>query len=228
MKIDTKLNKVSQRLLEILKEAQLTPSQVRYVFKLIRQEGNYQVPNVPKALKDYLSPAEIHQLLLICIEEPFDNTLIEFMIKTGLRVAEVTNLQVGHIDFQNLQLKVVQGKGKKDRFVPIASSIASKIKMMIQDKRPNDYVFSKKDGTKYVTRSLQYKVKYWLNELHSPKHLTTHSLRHTFGTYCRAKGIPIQDIQVMMGHSSIRTTEIYAKMALSVQSTEQYHQIMGF
>ncbi|MFO7888250.1 MAG: tyrosine-type recombinase/integrase [Eubacteriales bacterium] len=221
----TKLQKVSLEILEILKKNKLSPSQVRYVFKKARESGDYQLPKVSKRLPDYLSPAEIYTLLENTTDS-FDHLLIEFMLKTGLRISEARNLMIKDIDLQLKQINVRQGKNSKDRVVNLHHSLINPLRMYYQDRK--GYLFVKKDGSRYSIRALQYRIKRNLDNLHSEKDLRTHSLRHTFATYLRLQGMPLQDIQAILGHTSIKTTEIYAKMVHSVDSREKFQQIMGF
>ncbi|MEX1384430.1 tyrosine-type recombinase/integrase [Lutibacter sp.] len=225
MKKDTKLQKVSNEILGIIKKNQFNPAQVRYIFKLVRQKGGYQVPKVPKALPNYLSPAEIYQLLQVT-EDSFDHLLIEFLLKTGLRISEARNIMIQDIDFSMQQINVRKGKNSKDRTVTLHHSLVNTLRMYINDRK--GYLFVKKDGLRYSVRALQYRISKNIEKLGSSKKLNTHSLRHTFATYLRLQGMPLQDIQVILGHSTIKTTEIYAKMVQSVESREKFQQIMGF
>jgi integrase/recombinase XerD len=225
MKEETKLQRIVTEILQIVKSANISPQQLRYIFKKVREDGDYQVKRVPKKLRDFLSPSEIYELLRLSTDS-FDRLLIEFLLKTGLRISEARNLHINNIDFQSNQIKVEQGKNSKDRYVPLHHSLINPLRLYISNRK--GYLFVKNNGLRYSIRALQYRVTRNLKKLNSEKKLDTHSLRHTFGTYLRLKGMPLQDIQVILGHSSIKTTEIYAKMVQSVESREKFQQIMGF
>jgi integrase len=164
-------------------------------------------------LPDYLNPAEIYQLLDICKTKPVDALLIEFLIFTGLRISELKNLLIEDIDWQNHLLKVVRGKGGKDRYVPLTTNLQSKLLLYLQG-RTRGWVFCKKNQTIYTTRALEYRISYWLHKLQLPKKLSTHSLRHTFACLCLARGLSIYQVKDLLGHSSIKVTEIYGKLGL--------------
>jgi len=223
MKETTKLQKHIRELQELTRKWGVSPQQLRYIFKQTREKEGMQVPKVAKKLPDYLNPAEIWQLLQSC-KDPFTEVLIEFLIFTGLRISEARNLQIGHIDFDNNQLKVVEGKGKKDRYVPLTTNLASKLRLLLQ-KRNNGWVFAKSNGKPYSVRAFQKRITNQFEVVGFQKKLHTHSLRHTFACLCRAKGIQVGDIQILMGHSSIKTTEIYAKLELG-SIKEQFLQLM--
>ena len=223
MKETTKLQKHIRELQELTRKWAVTPQQFRYIFKELRKREDMQVPKVAKKLPDYLNPAEIWQLLKSC-NDPFTGVLIEFLIFTGLRISEARNLQVGHIDFDNNQLKVVEGKGLKDRYVPITTNLASKLRLLLQN-RKNGWVFQKSNGKPYSIRAFQKRITNQFEVVNFPKKLHTHSLRHTFACLCLARGLKIQDVQLLMGHSSVKTTEIYGRLELG-SIKDQFLQLM--
>lgn len=224
MQKTTKLNNCIKQVSEIKNKYQLSPQQNRYVDKIVRERLKLQVPKQPRKLPDFLSPAEIWVLLKKAQNDSYASVLIEFLIFTGLRINEARNLMIEHIDFENNQLKVIQGKGAKDRYVPITTNLQSKIRLFLNG-RQKGYVFAKPNQRQYTKRAMQYIVMKYINECNFEKKLSTHSLRHTFGTMCRSKGLKIQDIQGLMGHSSVKTTEIYAKIELGAVK-DQFLQLL--
>lgn len=227
MKQESKNRKCIDQVKQILRKYQRTPQQVRYIFKKVREEEKYQVPTKSRKLPEYLNDAEIGAVLDLSLKK--DSTtalLIPLAIGTGLRINELTNLQIKDIDFNNYQIKVVQGKGSKDRIVVINYELAHKIKSYIGDRKAG-YLFVKKNHTKYSKRALQKKIQKIFKELSLAKKLSAHSLRHTYGTLLRRKGMKIQDIQMLMGHSRMSTTEIYAHLELA-PIKEEYFKLIGF
>jgi site-specific recombinase XerD len=152
--------------------------------------------------------------LLDANKDNYDDALLcEFLIFTGLRISEARKLQVNHIDMSNNMLKVVEGKGGKDRYIPITSNLLSKLRLYLGE-RKTGYVFAKRNETRYTVRALQYKIINCLEKSKIDKKLSTHSLRHTFGCLCLARGMDIMKIRDMMGHSDVKVTQIYAKCVL--------------
>jgi len=213
MKEKTKLQRVVEKIKPIVNEARITPEQYRYISKKVREQLGLQIPKVPKKLPDYLNQSEIWALLKEAQKDPLNFVLIEFLIFTGLRIAEARNLLIEQIDFDNNQLKVVQGKGKKDRHVPVTPNLQSKI-LLYLGKRKKGYLFVKSNGRAYSIRALQKRVTNTIKKCNFSKKLTTHSLRHTFACYCRAKGLPLEHIQILLGHASIKQTEWYGRLEL--------------
>jgi len=227
MKELTKLRKCIDALKEIKHCYVLTPTQNRYVDKITREELNFQIPKSTNRLPDYLNPSEIYTITTTAYNKgPEIGLLAEFLIYTGLRISEARNLLIQHIDFGNNQLKVVQGKGHKDRYVPIAISLNKQLRQYIGS-RVSGYLFAKKNLTAYTIRALQKRMECLISNCgFVDKKLSTHSLRHTFACLCLAKGLRLEDIKLMMGHSSIKTTEIYGKLELG-SIKENYLRLMG-
>ena len=223
----SKVKKIINEIIKIKKEAGIGSETNRYIDKKVREELKLQVPKTPKGLPKYLTASELYTLLNTAFSiNKKDSALLEFMALTGLRVSEVVNLQINNIDENSNQLLVVGGKGNKDRYVPISNSLIQKIEMWIQGKRTG-YVFCKGNGKPYTIRAIQKKVVKYLELCRfDKKNLSTHTLRHTFACLCLAKGLRLEDIQLMMGHSSRVTTEIYARLELG-DIKDKYLQLMG-
>lgn len=131
---------------------------------------------------------------------------------SGLRVSEVIKLQRNDIDFEGKQIRINEGKGKKDRIVPLPRGFKEKHLEFI----PFDF----KD------RNLQkafrtYAEKSGLKEKKPSVHF--HSLRHGFATQCLRKGINLRSIQQMLGHSDLGTTAIYLQLAPE-ESLNEYQE----
>lgn len=223
------LNKVTDQLLTILRKYKLTPQQVRYIFKQIRLKGKYQIPNRVKELPQYYNPAEIYHVITN-EKDPFNILFFKFGCTTGLRIGELCNLMDYHISFDSSQLRVhanlIGNKSKIDREVPITPQLSNLLKMHLNGKK-NVYVFGKSNGTKYTTRAMQTRFKnICVRHRLDPKKHNPHCMRHTFATSLRAKGMKLQDIQLLMGHKSIKTTEIYAHMELG-HVKDKFIELMG-
>jgi len=224
---ESKQKKCIKEILAILKKHQMTPTQVRYIFKKVRESGNYQKPKSKRKLPDFLNPAEIHHLRNVINQNftPQDMFMFDFMLGTGLRIGEFVNLMITDLDFTNATLKVPFVGKTGNRYVPFPMSLQTKTKLYLNGRR-RGYLFVKKDETQYTTRALQAKIKKIYNIGALDKKLTMHSLRHTYATVLRANGVALQDIQVYLGHSSIKVTEIYAHLVYDMDQQKQIMQIV--
>lgn len=217
--------KIVEELSTIIIKNRLTPTEFRHIAKRIREDNNLQIPKVPKKLPDFMNSAEIYRLLEVSRNNPFDNLLLEFMIFTGLRISETRNLLIGNIDYYGNQLKVINGKGNKDRFVPLSMNLQSKIKLFLRE-RKRGYVFARSDEKKYTRRALRYRITKQITKCKFEKRIHTHSLRHTFACLCLARGMRLEDIKLLMGHDNIKTTEIYAKLEIG-SIKDKFLQLMN-
>jgi len=218
------MEKIIDEISQIVKNNKISATEWRYISQQIRIQNKLVVPKRAKKLPDFLNSAEIYHLLNISSKDNFTGVLVEFLIFTGLRISEASKIMIQDIDFNNNQLKVVEGKGLKDRQVPITNNLLHKIKLFI-DKRRSGYLFCKSDDKPYTTRALQIRVTDAIKLCGFDKSLSTHSLRHTFACLCLARGMNIEQIKLLMGHSSIKTTEIYAKLELG-SVKEKFLQLM--
>lgn len=218
--------KCVSEILKVLRKYKRSPAQVRYIFKRVRESGSYQVPNKKRSLPDFLNDTEISFILEK--SNSLDKTtrlLIPLAIFTGLRISELRNMKIEDIDFNNYQIKIVAGKGLKDRYVPINNTLITYIKYYI-DTRKKGFLFVKTNLTPYTIRALQKKIEKCISLMGINKKLSSHSLRHTYATLLRRRGMTLDKIQILMGHSSIKTTEIYAHIELQ-PIKEDYFKLMG-
>lgn len=223
---DRQLQNIIREIIQTKTRYSLTPEQNRYIDNQVRSRMNLRISKRPKRLPDYLNPSEIFIYKKNALNKSLSHSLLSnILIFTGLRISEARNLDIRDIDFQNNQLKVVQGKGHKDRYVPVGSGLLEQIKQYTVG-RDKGYIFINNKGTPYSIRRLQQMMEEVIKECNFNKKLSTHSLRHTYACLCLSKGLRLEDIKLLMGHSSIKTTEIYAKLELSTIKT-QYLQIIG-
>jgi integrase/recombinase XerD len=209
-----KLTEAIKQIEDIGRKYQVNPAQYNYITKTARKRLKLVTPKVARHFPDFLTAPEAHQLLENAKMHTFDALLLDFLMRTGLRIAEARNLRVEHIDFNTKLITVVQGKNSKDRQVPLLPQLQSKLLLFLRG-RTKGYVFCRKNEAPYSIRALQYKVTGWLKTLNLPKKLSTHSLRRTYGCMCLANGVSLDRLQILMGHEKRETTEIYAKLTIA-------------
>ena len=147
-----------------------------------------------------------------------NRTIIEVLYGTGIRVSELVNLKLSNIFFKENIIKII-GKGNKERFVPLGDIASNEIRKylkirdnLIIDSKFSDIVFLNRYG-RGLTRSMIFKIisdsykRIGLNKKISP-----HTLRHSFATHLLKNGADLRTIQLILGHESITTTEIYTHL----------------
>ena len=164
-----------------------------------------------KKLPIILSRTEIERII-----EATDNSKYKFMISLGyacgLRVSEVVNLKVADLDIDELVVHIKGAKGKKDRISVLPEKLKDDLRNMIAGKNSNDYLFSSNRGGKLTTTSLQKMFRKSLTKAKVIKPATFHSLRHSFATHLLENGTDVRYVQELLGHSNIRTTQIYTQV----------------
>lgn len=188
-----------------------------------------QFINVPKkhqGLYTFMSVGEIKKLFK-CLEplsdmEIRDRAIIEVLYSTGARISEVENLKMDDLDLENNEV-IVTGKGRKQRFVYLNGSAVHWIKnylgarnRLIHSKKDGSitsrHVFLNKYGSGLSSRSMRSIVKKYVSKAHINKNITPHSIRHSFATHLLQEGAGIREIQELLGHENISTTQIYSHL----------------
>jgi site-specific recombinase XerD len=140
--------------------------------------------------------------------------LLALAYSAGLRMNELRMLKIADIDLDRKQIHVRLGKGKKDRYVVLSNLIASKFQNYLDEVKPLLYVFEGQiPGEPMGSRSIQYIVNEALQKTDIKKSVSMHTLRHSFATHLLEDGIDLRSIQLLLGHSHIRTTLVYIHIA---------------
>ena len=149
--------------------------------------------------------------------------LIGLLYGCGLRCTEARSVRLADLDFDRKQLRVVQGKGKKDRYVPLSEHLIRGLKTYIDAERPLDYLFNGQvigraggdfDG-RYSQRGVQWAINQAAKRAGILKEVSVHTLRHTYATHLLEDGLDIVSLKDLLGHENIETTMVYLHVALS-------------
>ncbi len=188
----------------------------------------------PKKLPKYLSISEVDKLLNIPLNSEFDyrnKAMLELMYGTGLRVSELVSIEYSNIDFENSIIRV-NGKGKKERIIPLGEVASYYLKVYLSDYRSkllkrNTYnqVFLNNHGKPITRQGFNYILENIRELTGIEKEITPHVLRHSFATHLLEGGADIRSIQEMLGHENISTTNIYTEVVNDVlrSNYEMYH-----
>ena len=153
-----------------------------------------------------------------------DRAMLELMYATGVRVAELTTLNLGDIDFGN-KLARVTGKRRKQRIVPFGEPAGDAIRayLGVRDKFLFNAPISKRDeqalflnyqGTRITTRSVGRMVEKYIRICAGMHNISPHALRHSFATHLLDSGADLRDIQELLGHARLSTTQVYTHVSM--------------
>lgn len=174
-------------------------------------EINIKFAKTPSKLPIVLSREEI-QALLATIKNEKHQLMVALAYSAGLRVSEIVNLKTKDIDADELILHIKGAKGNKDRITIFPEKLMPGIRKFITGKNANDYFFSSERGGKLTERTAQKIFENALQKTNIKKDATFHSLRHSFATHLLENGVDIRYVQELLGHTNIRTTQIYTKV----------------
>lgn len=187
---------------------------IKYFYKEILknpQKINLKFAKKNKKLPVVLSRNEIKMIIENTKNEKY-KLMISLAYACGLRVSEVVNLKVKDLDVDELVINIRSGKGKKDRVSILSEKLINSLKNLIVGMSSNRLVFESNRGGSITATSLQKMFRKSLKLAKLKKQATFHSLRHSFATHLLENGVDIRHIQELLGHSNIRTTQIYTKV----------------
>ena len=162
-----------------------------------------------KRLPVVLDGSEIKQLLAVTANLKH-RALLMITYSAGLRVSETAHLRVSDIDSKRMQLRVAQGKGKKDRYALLSPVTLNLLRDYWRQYRPFSWLFPGRSPERPIsTRSIQKVFKDAKRKAGIKKPATVHTLRHSFATHLLEAGTDIYRVQKLMGHTTPKTTAIY-------------------
>ena len=180
------------------------------------------LPKNEKHLPSVLSTDEV-DALLDCFDltkevEIRDKAMLETMYASGLRVSELLSLELGNINFVQGYIKT-KGKGSKERIIPIGEFALEYLSLYIDKVRrcnvgyKTKYVFLNKKGKPISRQYFWRKVKEYALRANIYTEISPHTLRHSFATHLLENGANLREVQEMLGHSKIETTQIYTHIS---------------
>ena len=184
--------------------------------------NDIESPKIENRLPEVLTEDEIKRLISsVNLDSDFgqrNKTIIEVLYGTGIRVSELTELKLSNIFFEENILKVT-GKGNKERFVPLGKIASIQIKKYLTNRdklkinsKFSDILFLNRYG-RQLTRSMIFKIiSDSYKRIDPDKKISPHTLRHSFATHLLKNGADLRTIQLILGHESITTTEIYTHL----------------
>lgn len=165
-------------------------------------------PREEKYLPEVLSKEEV-KLLLNATDNLKHKAILMTIYSGGLRVSEAVNLKIKDIDSNRMQIRVSQSKGKKDRYTLLSKKALEVLRKYVSEYKPKDWLFEGLGGEEYSRRTITEILRKSVEKTGIKKHVTVHTLRHSFATHLLEAGTDIRYIQSLLGHENTKTTEIY-------------------
>jgi site-specific recombinase XerD len=182
-----------------------------------------------KKLPVILSRDEVRSLLGH-IRRPVARLTSLMMYSCGLRVSEATHLRPRQIDSRRMVVCVRNGKGYKDRYVPLPQRTLELLRAYWREHRPDDWLFPSKDRSGPIQRAGVLKcIKAAVPHAGIAKNVSCHTLRHSYATHLLEAGMDLRIIQGLLGHRSPRTTLLYVHLTQSTMKTvhRSINDLMG-
>lgn len=170
-------------------------------------------PKQPKKLPVVLSREEVASVLT-ALDNPKHRTMLMTLYATGVRLSELLALQIRDIDSGRMLVAVRQGKGARDRYVPMSDALLAQLRRYWRRDRPPRRLFPGKDPDASLNASSVQKVCGKAGRAAGlSKRVSPHTFRHTFATHHLEAGTDLRTIQVLLGHRHLSTTAVYLHVA---------------
>lgn len=211
----------------LINEKKLAPSSViiavaalRFLYKITLQkdwtfEDAIPAPKKPQKLPVVLSPEEVLRFLG-CIGNTRHRTILTTCYAAGLRISEAVRLKAADIDSRRMVIRVVQGKGQKDRYVMLSPKLLETLRSYWRVMRPSGWLFDGDISGQPITPSAVEHACHRARRLSGiNKPISPHSMRHAFAVHLLESGTDVRTIQLLLGHRSLATTARYLQIAAS-------------
>jgi site-specific recombinase XerD len=173
------------------------------------------MPKKPQTLPVVLSPEEVRHFLS-CVPRQKARTVLTVCYAAGLRISEAIALKPADIDSQRMTIRVVMGKGAKDRYVMLSEQLLQILRDWYRAARPKTWLFPGKiPGTHISPDGVADACTLGVQRSGLSKPVSPHSFRHAFATHLLEYGSDLRTIQLLLGHRSLSTTARYLRMATS-------------
>jgi integrase/recombinase XerD len=215
--------------LYLLKEKKLAPgtvegrmSALRFLYKktLKRRDIAYDdliFPKTPRKLPVVLTPDEVARMIEAA-PSLLHRTILMVLYATGVRRTEASLLKLSDIDSERMVIHVRQGKGSRDRDVPMTPKLLDALREYFRVKRPKVYLFSSTEGERGVDQpiadnTIWYACSEAAKRAGIKKRVGAHTLRHSFATALLEAGADLRTIQILLGHTHLEDTAVYLHLS---------------
>ena len=202
-------------------------SAIRTFFRYLMREKHVKnnpvqsvsAPKAPRRLPGNLDADRMARLLDISGEGPVvarDRAMLELLYSSGLRLKELTDLNLGEVDLRDQTVRVT-GKGNKDRIIPVGRHAVKAIRAWLKQRpgladQDEQALFVSKRGGRLSRRGVQARVKHWAGRQGIDARVYPHLFRHSFATHVLESSHDLRGVQELLGHANISTTQVYTHL----------------
>ncbi|MBC8479838.1 MAG: tyrosine recombinase [FCB group bacterium] len=203
---------------------------VRYEIMQVNPAAAVKTPKLPKHLPNFLREAQVMELLSLNFPDTLagkrDQSILELFYSTGIRISEMAGIQLKDIQLESRNIRIF-GKGKKERIVVIGNKAVEVIKTYLTYRNSeitmvsSQYLFPRARSSKQTSASGSISIKTIYNivkkhfrRVFDEKHLSPHTLRHSFATHLLDRGADLMSVKDLLGHSSLSSTQVYTHVQI--------------
>src|SRR6266508_439847 len=195
-----------------------------YVCQQARRKLGLRKPKRERKLPQLLPETELKKffrVIQVCGDLQHE-IMLKLLFFTAVRVSELVSMQVKDVDFDQCKIFIAEGKGRKDRYILFPKSFRLVLQSHLRANPKNRYLFETTRYTPFTTRRIQQIVKQYREESGITQPVHPHLFRHQMITYLTTKGLSDSQIQLISGHESKKSLEVYQH--LSLKNVEQAYQ----
>ncbi len=171
----------------------------------------FEYPKRPSSLPKYLEPEDV-AALVAAAENDRDKLIVLLLYTTGIRVSELVGIKVGDVDLDRCSIRI-RGKGAKEREVFFAVPLLPYLEKLVRGRDPNEPLIPGRNGKPMHYVTVERILKRLARRAGIKKKVTPHILRHSFATHSLMWGMDVREIQELLGHASLKTTQVYAHVS---------------
>lgn len=189
---------------------------IKFYYEMVLDMPN-RFYDMERPIKENKLPKVLSKREVLAIIENTANIkhrcIVELLYSAGLRRAELLNLKLTDIDSDRKLIRIESAKGNKDRYTLLSERVLKDLRIYYKQWRPLEYLFEGPGGLQYSATSIEKIIKASAKRAGIYKRVSPHMLRHSFATHLLENGTDLRNIQFLLGHNSLKTTEIYAHVA---------------
>jgi site-specific recombinase XerD len=195
-------------------KCKMAAQSISFFFRHVLKQA-YVIPTVIYPRKSTKLPAVMSaseiKILIDGVKNLKHRTIIMLLYSTGMRLGEVARVKITDIDSSNMRIKVVQGKGAKDRYTILSQQVLAELRAYYIIYKPKEYLFNgSRPGAPMSMRNIQHLVQKSLAQIGlDSKNYTVHTIRHSFATHLVDNGTDLHTVKELLGHSNLQTTLRY-------------------